>query len=159
MNIYLIRHGDAEKASLKKMDYDRNLTPEGQQKIKTATEGWKLLVPNFSHIISSPIVRAVETAEIIAKVYKHPGKIIVDKRLTFGGKTEGLIDLALEIMGNDMAFIGHEPDFSSYVSDLTSSSGVNVDLKKGMIAKISFDGKLRLGRGNLEFLIPAKAYK
>lgn len=159
MNIYLIRHGDAEKASLSKKDFDRKLTPDGEQKIKTAAEAWKNLIPDFTHIISSPLVRAIQTAEIVAAVYKFSGKIIIDKRLSLGSKTENIIDLTFEIMGNDMAFVGHEPDFSSHVSNLISSSGARVDFKKGMIAKISFDGKVRMGRGILEFLIPIKAYK
>jgi phosphohistidine phosphatase len=159
MNIYLIRHGDAEKASAQKKDFDRKLTPDGEQKIKTAAEGWKLLIPNLSHIISSPLIRAVQTAEVIAKVFEFKGKIFTDKRLISGSKTEALIDLALEIMGQDMALVGHEPDFSEHVSRLISSSDVKIDFKKGMIAKISFDGKVKMSRGLLEFLIPAKAYK
>ncbi len=106
MNIYLIRHGDAEKLSTHKKDSERKLTPEGEQKIRIAAEGWKLLIPNFSHIISSPILRALKTAEIIAGIFEFKGSIITDKRLLFGNKTEELIDLANEIMGNDMAFIG-----------------------------------------------------
>ena len=159
MNIYLIRHGDAEKASMQKKDADRKLTQDGEQKIKSAAEGWKLLIPNFSHIISSPLIRAAQTAEIIAKVFDYKEKIITDKRLSPGTKTEALIDLANEIVGQDMAFIGHEPDFSDSLSDLISNSGVKVDFKKGMIAKISFGGKAKLSRGLLEFLIPVKAYK
>lgn len=159
MNIYLIRHGDAEKLSTHKKDSERKLTPEGEQKIRIAAEGWKLLIPNFSHIISSPILRALKTAEIIAGIFEFEGSIITDKRLLFGNKTEELIDLANEIMGNDMAFIGHEPDFSEHLSQLISNSGAKIEFKKGMIAKISFNGKAKLTRGVLEFLIPAKAYK
>lgn len=159
MNIYLIRHGDAEKASALKKDSDRTLTPEGEQKIKIAAEGWQLLVPQFSHIFSSPLLRALQTAEIIAHVYKSSENIITDKRLISGNKTEALIDLANEMMGHDMAFVGHEPDFSEHVSRLTSNSGVKIDFKKGMIAKISFPGKAKISRGVLEFLIPSKAYK
>lgn len=159
MNIYLIRHGEAEKASLQKKDFDRKLTPEGEQKIEAAAEGWKLLISNFSHIISSPLTRAVQTAEIVAAVYKFHGKVLIDKRLSPGSKTQSIVDICYEIMGNDMAFVGHEPDFSEHFSNLISSAGAFVDFKKGMIAKIGFDGKVRLGKGVLEFLIPAKAYK
>jgi phosphohistidine phosphatase len=159
MNIYLIRHGDAEKISTLKKDSDRKLTQEGEQKLRNAAEGWKQLVPHFSQIISSPLARALQTAETVAQVYKFTGNIITDKRLLYGSKTEGLIDLANEIAGHDMAFVGHEPDFSDHVSHLISNSGANVDFKKGMIAKISFDGKVKMARGVLEFLIPAKAYK
>ena len=159
MNIYLIRHGDSEKISTNKKDNERKLTPDGEQKLKIAAEGWKLLVPQFSHIISSPISRALQTAEIIAQAFKFTGNIITDKRLISGNKTEGLIDLANEIMGPEMAFVGHEPDFSEHVSHLISNSGVRIDFKKGMIAKISFEGRAKMSRGVLEFLIPVKAYK
>lgn len=159
MNIYLIRHGDAEKASGQKKDSDRMLTFEGEQKIKIAAEGWKVLIPQFSHIISSPLARALRTAEIVAQVFKFTGEIIIDKRLMFGNRTEELIDLANEIMGQDMAFVGHEPDFSEHASNLISNSSAKIDFKKGMIAKISFPAKAKISRGVLEFLIPAKAYK
>ena len=159
MNIYLIRHSDSEKASTHKKDAERKLTPDGEQKLKIAAEGWKLLAPHFSHIISSPIARALQTAEIIAQAYKFSGKIITDKRLISGNKTEGVIELANEIMGHDMAFVGHEPDFSEHVAHLISNSGAKIDFKKGMIAKISFDGKAKMSRGVLEFLIPVKTYK
>lgn len=159
MNIYLIRHGDAEKASPQKKDSERKLTPEGEQKIKAAAEGWKLLIPQFTHILSSPLPRALQTAEAVAKTFKFSGTIITDKRLSPGGKSEDLVDLANEIGGSEMAFVGHEPDFSEHVSRLISNSGAHVDFKKGMIAKIAFGGKAKLSRGLLEFLIPAKAYK
>ena len=159
MNIYLIRHGDAERASTYTKDFERNLTSEGEQKIKKAAEGWKVLIPQFSHIISSPLVRALQTAEIVAQVYKFKEKIIVDKRLMFGNRSEELIDLANEIMGTDMAFVGHEPDFSEHVSNLISISGASIDFKKGMIAKISFDRRAKLCKGVLEFLIPIKVFK
>ena len=159
MNIYLIRHGDAERASNQKKDYERNLTPDGEQKIKIAAEGWKVLIPQFSHIISSPLLRALQTAEIIARVYKIKENVIIDKRLMFGNRTEELIDLANEIMGTDMAFVGHEPDFSEHVSNLISISGASIDFKKGMIAKISFDRRMKMCRGVLEFLIPVKIFK
>lgn len=159
MNIYLIRHGDAEKALMSKKDSERRLTPEGENKTKVSSEGWKLLIPQFSHIISSPLIRALRTAEIVASVFKFPGNIIVDKRLTPGSKTEELIDIANEILGPEMAFVGHEPDFSEHVSHLISNSGAQVEFKKGMIAKISFNGKMKMSRGVLEFLIPVKAYK
>lgn len=159
MNIYLIRHGEAEKASGSKKDFDRALTSDGEKKIRIAAAGWKQLVPEFSHIISSPLTRAVQTAEIIAEVYKFTNKIIVDKRLTFGSRSEDVANLVNENQGTDIALVGHEPDFSEHVSKFICASMVNVDFKKGMIAKISFDGKAKLHRGVLEFLIPAKAYK
>lgn len=157
MNIYLIRHADAEKSSLTKKDFDRKLTPEGILAIKAAAEGWKNLISSFDYIISSPLKRAVQTAEIIAKAFHYKEEIVTDKRIA-GGNIEDLIEIANSLNGKEIAFIGHEPDFSKYVSSLISSSGAFLSFKKGMIAKISFDTKVRLAKGNLEFLIPSRAY-
>jgi phosphohistidine phosphatase len=158
MNIYLVRHGDSEKASPAKKDFDRELTPEGVKNLKTAAEGWKKLIIKIDFIISSPFVRAVQTAEIIAKAFSLPNGIVKDKRIGSGSKTDDLIDLANSLDAEDILFVGHEPDFSKHVSTLISSSVAFIDFKKGMIAKISFDKKVKISRGTLEYLIPVKPF-
>ena len=158
MNIYFIRHGDAEKSSPSKKDSERKLTPEGISAVQSAVEGWKNFISSFDYIVSSPLKRAVQTAEIIAKAFQYKNEIITDKRIA-GGKIDDVIEIANSLDGKEIAFVGHEPDFSNYVSSLVSLSGAFLSFKKAMIAKISFDSKVRLAKGNLEFLIPAKAFK
>ena len=148
MNIYLIRHADAEKSSPSKKDSERKLTPEGISSIKAAVEGWKNLISSFDYIVSSPLKRAVQTAEIVAKAFHYKEEIVTDKRIA-GGNTEDLIEIANSLVGKEIAFVGHEPDFSKHVSALISSSGAYVNFKKGMIAKISFENKTRLAKGTL----------
>jgi phosphohistidine phosphatase len=159
MNIYLIRHGDAENASASKKDFDRELTVDGIEKIKRAAEGWKKIIPSFDQIITSPLTRAVQTAKIISDVFNHQHTLIVEKRLRAGGSTEDLIEVANYFEDQNIAFVGHQPDFSEHLSALISTSGAYADFKKGMIAKISFYNKVREGKGTLEFLIPAGLFK
>lgn len=159
MNIYLIRHGDAEKSYTAKNDFERKLTPQGIEQIKSASKGWKSFISSFDYIISSPLLRAKETAEIVAEIFNNKNDIIIDERIAAGGSTEDLIDAANELNVKDIAFVGHEPDFSNHISNLTSNSGAFVDFKKGAIAKISFNGKARLSKGMLEYLIPPKVFK
>lgn len=159
MNIYFIRHGEAEDSSFTKLDFDRELTNEGRIKLERAAQNWKNLVPHFDQIISSPLTRALQTAEIIVQVYNYSKKLIVDKKLGLGSDTLDIIEIANSLKAMNIAFVGHEPDFSRHVSSLISNSGANINYKKGMIAKISFHGKVRIGSGQLEFLIPTKAYK
>lgn len=71
MNIYLIRHGDSEGISKGMKDSERKLTPEGEMKIRNASIFWKNIIPDFDYIISSPYVRAVQTAKIIAATFNH----------------------------------------------------------------------------------------
>ncbi|MGE5845214.1 MAG: phosphohistidine phosphatase SixA [Ignavibacteria bacterium] len=159
MNIYLIRHSDAEKSSENIKDNDRKLTNEGEQKAKACAQGWKNLTKGFDFIVSSPLTRAIQTAKIVSEVFDYKKDIIIDKRISCGTKTEQLIELANSLGGEELAFVGHEPDFSEHVSRLTSISGGFVEFKKCAIAKICFQNKARIGKGILEFLISPKAFK
>lgn len=157
MNIYFIRHGIAEEKVLGESDFDRKLSPEGVEKLKTSAKAWKVFIRGFDYLISSPLLRAVQTAEVIKTIFSIR-EIYTDKRLSPGSTTEDVIELVNEYDAEDIAVFGHEPDFSMHVSNLISSSGASIDFKKGAIAKISFPSKARLSGGVLEFLIPAKVF-
>ncbi|OGV02641.1 MAG: hypothetical protein A2330_10835 [Ignavibacteria bacterium RIFOXYB2_FULL_36_7] len=144
MNLYLIRHGDAEKASLSKSDSERELTSKGKVSIKKAAEGWK---------------RTIKSADIIADVFDYSKKITTDKRITIGNKPNDVIDFIRSFDVENIAIVGHEPDMSNNLSAFTSSAGMYLEFKKGTIAKISFEGKIRLSAGTLEFLIPLKVFE
>lgn len=159
MNLYLIRHGDADKPSASKPDFERELTLKGRESIKKAAEGWKNVIQPFNIIASSPLKRAVQTAEIIAAVFNYDQKIITDKRLASGSKPEDLIDFLRSFDNKNIAVVGHEPDMTRHLSALTSSSGLYTEFKKGTISKVNFEGRIRQGSGTLEFLIPAETFK
>lgn len=157
-NLYLIRHSDAEKASSLKSDFDRELTSEGKKLIHTAATEWKILISKFDIILTSPLVRAVQTSEIIAQVFNSKEKIVVEKRLSSGCKPDDFLEAVGNLTEDDIAIVGHVPDLSIITSSLISSSGAFIDFKRAMIAKISFEGKIRIAKGILEFQIPAEAY-
>jgi phosphohistidine phosphatase len=154
MDIYLIRHSDAEGLSKGIRDSERKLSEEGIKKIKAAANYWKNFIPGFDYIISSPYIRAYETARLIAEVFKIDDNLHSDKRLSAGSRTEDVLDLANSYKCESIAFVGHQPDMSDHVSAMISNSGAFVEFKKAAIAKISFPGKVREGKGILEFLIP-----
>ena len=158
MNIYLIRHGDAEKVSIGKKDFDRELTSSGRIKLKSAVLNWKNLIKGLDHIVTSPLARAVQTANVIAELYGAEDKIVIDKKLSPGSRTENLVEIANSLSGEELAFVGHQPDLSEILSDLISPKGSYVDFKKGAIAKVSFGNKAGVAKGTLEFLIPASVF-
>lgn len=158
MNLYLIRHGIAEDKKPGQRDYDRELTEEGRKKMAAASKAWKEIIPSFDTLISSPLIRALQTAEIVRKAYGIKEDVIQDNRLMPGSRTEDIIAILNEMQGENLAIFGHEPDFSMHVSRLISNSGAEIDFKKGAIAKITFPGRARLSAGTLEFLIPVKAF-
>jgi phosphohistidine phosphatase len=159
MNIYLIRHGKAENISIYKKDEDRELLPEGKEEMRKAAIYWKKIIIQFDHIISSPFSRSLQTAEIIKEVFDHRDDLIFESFLAKGGSVAKLIETANLYFAKNIAFVGHEPTLSKYVSQLTSNSGVSIDFKKGMIAKISFGNRAREGAGSLDFLIPPIFFK
>jgi phosphohistidine phosphatase len=158
MNIYLIRHGDAENLSKGIKDFDRKLTREGEQKIKSASHYWENIITEFDYIISSPYARAMQTARIIASGFNYKNEIHTDMKLGCGSETDDLIEIINSLEGNEIAYIGHQPDLSNHASALISGSGAFVEFKKGAIAKISFHNKVKEGKGVLEFLIPQNTF-
>lgn len=76
MNLYLVRHGAAEDKKPGGRDFDRGLTEEGKKKMSAAVKGWKALIPGFDTLVSSPLIRAVQTAEIVKKGYGLKDDII-----------------------------------------------------------------------------------
>jgi phosphohistidine phosphatase len=158
MNLYLVRHAEAEKLQPGKKDSDRKLTREGKERIKKAADEWLYFIKKLDFICTSPYTRALETAEIIAKSFDYEKEIITDKILAAGCFTKDLIVFANSLGGEDIMVVGHQPDLSEHVSNLISAKGALVEFKKASIAKISFNGRINLSKGCLEYLIPAGVF-
>jgi phosphohistidine phosphatase len=154
MNIFLIRHSKSEPASPAKKDIDRELTEEGISIIKRTVGIWKDGIPSFDIIITSPFKRAVQTAEIIADLINCKNDLIIDSVLSPGSSTRSVIQLAEVLIGENIAFVGHQPDMSYHISSLACNSQLNLKFSPASIAKLSFNGNPKPGKGILEFLIP-----
>lgn len=157
MNIYFVRHAEAEGKKGNMNDSDRELTINGIEQMKKAVLGWKVIKEHFDIIISSPYKRAVQTAQIIKEEF-NVGILSTDKRLEPGSRIEDLIQIAFENIEENIVIVGHEPDISLHISALISNSGATVDIKKGAIAKVSFPSKPKIAGGVLEYLIPLSLF-
>ena len=154
MNLYFIRHGKAEPTSPLKKDSDRELTSDGIIILKATVESWKNVIKGFDFILTSPLLRAMQTSEIISKVIGFNSDIIKENLLLPGSNTNSLVELANSLEEANIALIGHQPDLSFHTSRLISSKEVNLRYSPGTIAKISFEGKPKFGKGELVFLLP-----
>ena len=132
MRLYFLRHGLADRSAWSGDDYLRPLTPEGHERMEREGRSMKNLRVEVDVLLSSPLTRALQTAEIAAK---HLGvEVTVDERLGFGFGRQAIRDVIAEHKGAQaIMFVGHEPDFSSAVSSLT---GGDVVCKKGSLARI-----------------------
>jgi phosphohistidine phosphatase len=154
MNLYFVRHGEAESRSEHSSDTERKLTKEGIWIVQASTRFWKNFITSIDAIVSSPLIRTTQTAEIIRDEFKLNEKIIKDNSLLNGGKTQDIMVLSESLGKNDIVLVEHQPDLSEHVSKLTSFLEINLRLSPAAIVKISFDKRPVIEKGMMEFLIP-----
>ena len=142
--LWLLRHGDAEPHDARD-DPDRRLTPRGEQQSRDAGVALAALGLELEACWTSPKVRARDTAAIACETL---GVDPVEHRPLFSGFDAGDARELLEASEADARIlcVGHEPDLSQVVHDLT---GARIDLKKGGAAAIRMDGT----RGELIVLL------
>jgi phosphohistidine phosphatase len=124
--IWLLRHGDAEDSE-GKPDAERELTKKGERQARDAGRALKELGVEIDVCLTSPKVRARQTAELACK--ELGAKVEDDERLS-GGDFD---PLELAAGRGEVMMVGHEPDFSGAVALATGS---RVKMKKGGIAAI-----------------------
>ena len=143
MDLYIIRHAIAvdEATSDYVSDSERPLTDKGRKKMRQIAKALRHLGVEFDLILSSPYVRARETAEILGDVFKMKDKIVFSDNLIPLGSPEILIGEIIENHAVDsLAIVGHEPHLSSLISLLTSGgSKMEITLKKGGVCHLSAD--------------------
>jgi phosphohistidine phosphatase len=129
--LWFLRHGDAIPHGAK-ADSDRELTPRGERQAQAAGQALARLGVEFEHCYASPKVRARETARLACEGLGV--NFEEASSLAAGFDVEDLREL-LHAHEEDarLLFVGHEPDFSQVVHDLT---GARIDLKKGGAAAV-----------------------
>ncbi|HEY6074640.1 MAG TPA: phosphohistidine phosphatase SixA [Anaerolineales bacterium] len=160
MNLYLIRHAlAAEAESPEADDSQRPLTSKGRRKMRQAADGLKTLRTRFDLILTSPYLRATQTARIVAKKFAmEKSAVIVTEHLAPSGSADQLVTEICEKYGslNNVALVGHEPYLSGLASMLVAGdAGVSILMKKGSVCCLSTED-LQYGRcAVLEWLLSA----
>ena len=161
MNLYLLRHGIAVEPGTPgyEKDADRPLTPEGERKLRQIADAMEALDLAFDFILSSPYLRARQTAEIVAQPFKARKRLELSDSLTPGGSPKKLVELLnrLQPPPEDVLLVGHEPYLSGLISLLASGEAtLAVVMKKGGLCKLSTES-LKYGRcAALEWLLTPK---
>jgi phosphohistidine phosphatase len=141
--LYIMRHGLAVSRGSVSFSDDarRPLVPEGKEKMREIAEGLKGVGVEVDWIVSSPLVRAVETAEIIAESLASRPPVDVCEAMEPGGSLEEVIAfLAKRPDRTRVLVVGHEPDLSELAARLIGAgSHANLGFKKGGCCMISFD--------------------
>lgn len=157
MKIYILRHGialDRNDSSILS-DANRPLVPIGIDKIQKIAEFIKKQNLNFECILSSPYLRAKETAKIVSKKF---GKGVEEsENLTPIGSFDKLIKEIQTKNVDEILLVGHEPHLSLFISYLlVGDAGLALTLKKGGFCCVEFSDKIEVKMGNLIYLLQPK---
>ncbi|MFA6449270.1 MAG: phosphohistidine phosphatase SixA [bacterium] len=152
MNIYLLRHGQAEPAAEGKTDAERALTPEGEKTIRDILPGLKKMVEQVEYSLTSPAARAVRTATILAEYYKCVDFLEIKNELGGSGGEASVGAYLNKLIGKDhVVVVGHEPYLSDLAKYLCGNPDGALNLKKGGMAKIYVAGFPGPGEGQLRW--------
>jgi phosphohistidine phosphatase len=165
MRIYLLRHGPAvEAAEAGGDDRARQLSPDGRRRVTQAARAMARLDVCPDLILSSPLPRALETAELTAKELGMAGAARKEPRLEPGATPQALVQVLRRAgKGADsVMLVGHNPDLELFLAWLTGPDAQAAPtLSKGALAVIEMDGGREAlkspGGGRLVALWPGKA--
>ncbi|MFW5692051.1 MAG: phosphohistidine phosphatase SixA [Chloroflexota bacterium] len=152
MILYFLRHGHAEPGGMID-DFDRELTTEGVLRLRVAAKVMHSLEMNVTRVLTSPRVRARQTADIAAEAFDLTAE--VREELNFSFDVAKLAKLTAEFTPQDnLMLVGHEPTFSSVVRRMT---GADIAMKKGGLVRVDLYDMASM-RGTLVWLIAPRVF-
>ncbi len=154
--IYLVRHGVAEDIAPSGRDADRRLTEEGRRRLEHTLERMRRLEVSIDILVSSPRVRAVQTADVLATVLP-PARREIWSELDCGVDEIALsARIDAEPPGRSIMLVGHQPDCGALLAYWLCGRATAFPSKfrKGAIACVQADALPPVGRATLEFLLP-----
>jgi phosphohistidine phosphatase len=152
VSLHLLRHADAgDPEKWQGDDAARPLSEKGMRQAERLGEHLARVGFEPDAILSSPKVRALQTAEIVGRALG--ASVTADDRLA-GSLDPGSIDGLLRDAGSPRrpVLVGHDPDFSELLADLTGAP--NLTMKKGALARVDLGDGIRPGGGVLRWLLP-----
>ncbi|HEU4333797.1 MAG TPA: phosphohistidine phosphatase SixA [Candidatus Eisenbacteria bacterium] len=163
MNLLIVRHAIAVERGDPAYPYDddRPLTTEGIHKFRLAARGLKELGVRPERIVSSPLVRARQTAEILRDTVAPDLDLTIEPHLEPGADFEATARVLLPLPEETVAIVGHEPHVSGFTAYLLAGPRARAGLlfKKGAAALVTFHGQPQPGGGTLEWLLQPGALR
>jgi len=156
LELYLIRHGvAAERGEDFPDDSKRPLTHTGISRLKKEAKALEALGVGFDHIITSPLVRTRQTADVFAETLKSKPSLSQSDALAPAGTSTAVIqELAKHMRKGRIALVGHEPNIGELAARLIGAR-MPMEFKKGAICRIDFEVFPPKGIGQLQwFLTP-----
>jgi len=156
MVLYVMRHADALRVGGSvQRDVDRPLSPKGEQDAALMAQAMTRLDPSIDLILTSPLLRAVQTGDFFRKALGGRGAVRTSENLSPGFRPRELLgDLAAAGMHPAIVCIGHEPDLSGFIGSLIAETGhAAVVLPAAAVARVRFESGDTTGDAALQGLL------
>ena len=155
--LYLIRHGIAEEqGDAWPDDSKRPLTEEGMSRLRKGARGLAALGVSFDVVLTSPLVRTKQTADIVAAAFEPRPPIVTADALAPGGSVPTvLVDLEKQSRRKRIALVGHEPGIGELAARLAGSRHP-FEFKKGAVCRIDVEVLPPAGPGALRWFLTPK---
>jgi phosphohistidine phosphatase len=153
--IMLLRHAIAEDPSPGRSDEERRLTGEGKRKLREIVAGMRALDLPVDAILTSPLRRSRETADLVAAGYDREDAVVECAALGPAGGPDAVLGALRGVRGTGVVLVGHEPDMGELASTLlTGSAGlVHLDFRKAGLCGIAVASLPPRGAGTLLFFL------
>jgi phosphohistidine phosphatase len=160
MKLCLVRHAIAENAGTSSTEDDslRPLTEKGRDKMRRIASALKGLGVEPDLIVSSPYVRARQTASVLAKELKYKEELVYSDSLVPMGEPDDMIgEINEKYSVDELMLVGHEPSLSMLASVLLAGDpDISINLKKGGVCSLSVDDLHYDRKAVLEWLVTPK---
>jgi phosphohistidine phosphatase len=161
IELYLVRHAiAAERGANYPDDRERPLTSEGIARFKRAVTGLKSLDMTVDLVLTSPLVRATHTAELLLSGLPKKPRVETLDALAPGGRMPAVLEAITKFSKKyrRIALVGHEPDLGELAVKLLQARG-RIEFKKGAVCCIELDGAMPTGPGRLLWLLPPRVLR
>ena len=139
--LFVMRHGPAEDDSPSGHDFDRALTAPGRERVVRVAQELERQRKMPRVILSSPLVRALQTAELVAQIVRPTEPVRVRREIAPGGDLRGLLFELVRAGTPGVMVVGHEPDVSSVVAGVLSAGFADAFQKAMVVGLHAVEGR------------------
>jgi phosphohistidine phosphatase len=160
-DLLVVRHAIAFERDAARWPDDalRPLTPEGKRRFRRAARGIGRWFPEIDLHLTSPLVRARQTSKILAEIAGWP-EAAERSQLKPQVEPGTTLNALSQLDAERLAIVGHEPHLGRLVAlCVAEPSELHLELKKGAVAHIRFEDRIRAGAGTLIALVPPKVLR
>ena len=158
MEIWILRHAKAEDGGPDTPDEERALTPAARRRMRSAARAIARLEPKFDAILTSPLRRARQTAEPVARALGQGKDLVETVALAPGADPGGILREIEKLRKKRVLLVGHMPHLGELLGYLlTGRSNTPIEMKKGALARVQFDGETPKPPGTLTLLLTSRA--